>query len=161
MQILNNYMLASLERKIPPPVVALLMAGLMWLLVRKLGAPSAEIPYKAMVCAVFVTLGLWLDFAAVWLFRRAKTTVNPIRPNNASSLVTSGIYQYTRNPMYVGNLIFLLAWLVWLGSLFGFIGLVIYVAYMNQFQIKPEEKALTKLFNNEYRLFCSQVRRWI
>jgi len=154
-------MLSSLERKIPPPVVALVMAAFMWLLASKLGTPAVEVPYKSMVCGVFVALGLLVDFAALWLFMQAKTTVNPIKPNNASSLVTSGIYQYTRNPMYVGNLIFLIAWLVWLGSPYGFICLVIYVAYMNQFQIKPEERALTTLFENEYSLFCSQVRRWI
>lgn len=154
-------MLPSLERKIPPPVVAIIAAGVMWLLAKEVVVSSYEAPYKVAICSVLIVFGFLVDFAALWLFMKAKTTVNPIKPNKASSLVTGGVYRYTRNPMYIGNLIFLLAWLVWLGSAYGFIGLILYVFYMHQFQIKPEEKALLSLFGNEYSLFCSKVRRWI
>jgi len=151
----------SLERKVPPPIVALVVAWLMWVLAREAGVQNYEVPYKSMVCAVLVMVGLIVDFSALWLFVKAKTTVNPITPNKASSLVTTGIYRYTRNPMYMGNFIFLLAWLVWMGSAYGVIGLILYVVYMNQFQIKPEESALLNLFGKQYSQFCSQVRRWI
>jgi len=154
-------MLPSLERKVPPPVVAIIAAGVMWLLASEVVVSSYEVPNKVAICSVLAALGFLVDFAALWLFMKAKTTVNPIKPNKASSLVTGGIYRYTRNPMYIGNFIFLLAWLAWLGSAYGFIGLILYVVYMNQFQIKPEERALLSLFGNEYSLFCSNVRRWV
>jgi len=154
-------MLSRLERKVPPPVVAIIAAGFMWLLTREVAVSIYEVPNKAVICSVLAATGFLVDFAALWLFMKAKTTVNPIKPNKASTLVTMGIYRYTRNPMYIGNLIFLLAWLVWLGSVYGFIGLILYVVYMNQFQIKPEERVLLSLFGDEYSLFCSRVRRWV
>jgi protein-S-isoprenylcysteine O-methyltransferase Ste14 len=151
----------SLERKVPPPIVALVVAWLMWVLAREVGLQNYEVPYKSMICAVLVMLGLIVDFSALWLFAKAKTTVNPISPSKATSLVTTGVYRYTRNPMYMGNFIFLLAWLIWMGSAYGVIGLILYVVYMNQFQIKPEESVLLNLFGKQYSQFCSQVRRWI
>lgn len=154
-------MLSGLERKVPPPVVAIIAAAIMWLLAKEVALSSYEIPYKAVICGLFAALGLLIDFAALWLFIKAKTTFNPITPNRASSLVTTGVYRYTRNPMYIGNFIFLLAWLIWLGSAYSLMGLILYVVYMNQFQIKPEERALLSLFGNEYSLFCSTVRRWV
>ncbi|PCH83496.1 MAG: protein-S-isoprenylcysteine methyltransferase [Piscirickettsiaceae bacterium] len=153
-------MLSCLERKIPPPIVALAAAGLMWLLAEKFGLPRYRASYQSIICGLLVAFGLLVDFAAVWLFWRVGTTVNPMSPHKASNLVTSGIYRYTRNPMYVGNLIFLMAWLVWLGAPYGLIGLIAYVIYTVQYQIKPEERALSALFGDEYGFFCSSVRRW-
>ncbi len=153
--------MSSLELKIPPPLVALIAAGFMWLFSRELGLMVYNIPYKEIICGVLVGLGFLVDFAALWRFMQAKTTINPIKPSNASALVTTGIYQYTRNPMYVGNFIFLSAWLLWLGSPFGLVGLVMYVAYMNSFQIQAEERVLTEMFGNEYVVFCKHVRRWL
>ncbi|HIF17753.1 MAG TPA: isoprenylcysteine carboxylmethyltransferase family protein [Cycloclasticus sp.] len=154
-------MFSWLELKIPPPVVAIISAGLMWLLTTKLGLFSVDIPNKLVLCGFLAGLGLLVDFVALWRFMKAKTTVNPIKPNNASALVTSGIYQYTRNPMYVGNFIFLTAYLIWLGSPYNVICLALYVLYMNEFQIQPEERVLQNMFGDEYRSFCSKVRRWI
>lgn len=153
--------MSVLALKVPPPVVALIAAGLMWLLGYYIETPVIELPYKLTLCYVFVSMGLLIDFFAIGQFRQAKTTVNPLRPSNATSLVNAGIYQYTRNPMYLGNFMFLLAWLVWLGTPYGLLALVFYVVYMNQFQIKPEEKALLALFGDQYAAFCAGVRRWI
>jgi len=154
-------MFTSLELKIPPPVVALIAAVLMWILTRKFGFSSFDIAYKFALCGFLVGLGLMIDLAALWRFAQAKTTVNPIKPRNASALVTSGIYQYTRNPMYVGNFMFLSAWLVWLGSPYSAVCIVLYVLYMNKFQIKPEERVLQTLFGEQYAVFCKRVRRWV
>lgn len=133
----------------------------MWLLGYYTETPVIELPYKLTLCYVFVSMGLLIDFFAIWQFRQAKTTVNPLKPSKATSLVNAGIYQYTRNPMYLGNFMFLLVWLIWLGSPYGLLGLVFYVVYMNHFQIKPEEKALLVLFGDQYAAFCASVRRWI
>ena len=154
-------MFSWLELKIPPPVVALIAAGLMWFLSSKIGVASVDVPYKTVLCSLLVGLGLVVDFSALWRFRQAKTTVNPVRPKNSSALVTTGIYQYTRNPMYVGNFIFLTAYLIWLGSPYNVFCLALYVLYMNKFQIKPEERVLLGMFDGEYADFCANVRRWV
>jgi protein-S-isoprenylcysteine O-methyltransferase Ste14 len=154
-------MLASLELKIPPPIVALLTAGLMWLVTNKLGLISFDINYKFAICGFLTGLGLLIDLDAIRQFHQAKTTVNPMKPNSASALVTTGVYQYTRNPMYVGNFLFLSAWLIWLASPYNILCLALYVMYMNKFQIQPEELALRELFGEEYIYFYSRVRRWV
>lgn len=94
-------------------------------------------------------------------FRKARTTVNPLKPETASALVSSGVYRYTRNPMYLGFAIVLIAWsifLAWPPALLGVLG---FVMYMNIFQIGPEERALASLFGREFTQYCSQVRRWL
>ncbi|MDX2424716.1 MAG: isoprenylcysteine carboxylmethyltransferase family protein [Cycloclasticus sp.] len=154
-------MFSFLELKILPPVVALIAVGLMWLLSHYIEMPVVNFQYKLAICAFWVGLGLGVDFLAIWQFRRLKTTVNPLRPNNATSLVSAGIYQYTRNPMYLGNFMFLTAWLIWLGSPLNLVCLIFYVSYINQFQIKPEERALLSLFGDSYSRYRKSVRRWI
>ncbi|MEW5007755.1 MAG: isoprenylcysteine carboxylmethyltransferase family protein [Cycloclasticus sp.] len=151
-----------LELKIPPPVAALVMAGLMY--VSKglyQDVFGFELEYKWLMAAMISVLALLLDFAALWVFVRAKTTVNPIKASNVSALVTSGIYRYSRNPMYVGNFLFLFAWLIFLSSALNAIFLVFYVLYTNKFQISPEERILRERFGDDYRAFCLRVRRWV
>lgn len=150
-----------MELKIPPPIVALITALLMWLSKDYLSFISLELQSKQWLCGSLVAIGLLIDFCALWLFIRAKTSVNPIQPNKASSLVTNGIYSYTRNPMYLGNFMFLNAWLVWLASPLSAFFLVCYVLYMNRFQIAVEERMLSEKFGNEYASYCQNVRRWI
>lgn len=162
MQTLNNsWMLQSLERKVLPPVVAIMAAAVMWGLANEQALLRYEIPHKAFICGALVGLAVLIDLVALRLFMTAKTTINPISPDKATKLVTTGVYRYTRNPMYMANLIILLAWLIWLGSIYSVSGLILYVVYMNQFQIKPEERVLLNLFEHEYSFFCSRVRRWI
>jgi protein-S-isoprenylcysteine O-methyltransferase Ste14 len=94
-------------------------------------------------------------------FRRANTTVNPLKPQAASSLVTIGIYRYTRNPMYLGLLFLIVAWAVLLSSPFALLGPVTFVAFIGRFQIVPEERVLSALFGEEYAAYKSHVRRWL
>lgn len=84
-----------------------------------------------------------------------------MKPDSASALVTGGIYKITRNPMYLGFLLILLGWTVFLSNLFAYALLPVFVIYMNRFQIVPEENALDTLFGNEYRFYKSKVRRWL
>ena len=117
--------------------------------------------YKWLIAGVSLIIGLFFNFAGGVSFRSAKTTGNPNRPEKVSSLVTSGLYRITRNPMYVGLLFLLLAWTTWLGSLFGLLIIIIFQQYMTRFQIIPEEKALSELFPEQFQDYCTQVRRWI
>ena len=107
----------ALELKIPPPIVAVLIAAGMWAV--SLVTPIAQIPYRfRVVAAILLALaGVAVAMAGVVAFHRAKTTVNPLKPEASSSLVTSGMYRITRNPMYVGMALVLLGWAAFLASI--------------------------------------------
>src|SRR6185312_11178713 len=94
-------------------------------------------------------------------FRKAKTTKNPMKPQAASSLVTAGVYQRTRNPMYLGLLLVLLGLALYLWSAWSLLGPIFFVMYISRFQIEPEERALATLFGSEYSAYKAKVRRWL
>ena len=151
----------SLEAKIPPPLVAAVIALAMWGISQL--APSLQVPKFLRVSAAAAALLVGIGFSAAGLlaFRRARTTVNPTKPEQASSLVRSGIYRITRNPMYVGLLCVLVAWAVFLFSVWPLLGPIVFVLYIQRFQIAPEERALGKLFGSEYADYQAKVRRWL
>jgi protein-S-isoprenylcysteine O-methyltransferase Ste14 len=151
----------ALELKIPPPAVALALALLMWLTAGV--AVSAQVSGGAHVAAALALLciGQGISIAGMVAFRRAKTTVNPIKADKASSLVTQGVYRFTRNPMYLGLLLTLLAWAVYLRSPMAALWVIPYVLYINRFQIAPEERILLSLFGQAYTAYAARVRRWI
>jgi protein-S-isoprenylcysteine O-methyltransferase Ste14 len=113
------------------------------------------------VASVLALAGGAFTAAGIRAFRRARTTLDPTTPERTSSLVTGGIYGATRNPMYVGVLFLLLAWAAFLCAPWALVGPVLFVAYMNRFQIGPEEKVLMAAFGGEYARYKSAVRRWL
>lgn len=151
----------ALELKIPPPAVTVLIAGAMWGI--SLVAPVLEVPaFIRVAAAVTIALaGGGFSLAGVISFRRARTTVNPMKPETTSSLVCSGIYGVTRNPMYVGLLFILVAWAVFLSSAWALLGPLAFVLYINRFQIAPEERVLSAMFATGYSAYKSSVRRWL
>ena len=151
----------ALEHKIPPPVVALLVGAAMWGI--SLVTPPIEIPALIRVVAAFTiaVAGVVIAVSGVVAFRRASTTVNPLKPETASSLVTCGVFRFTRNPMYVGLALALLGWAVYLSSIVAYLGPLVFVLYMNRFQIAPEERALTALFGPAFADYRGRVRRWL
>ena len=94
-------------------------------------------------------------------FKRARTTINPFRPENSTVLVTSGIFRITRNPMYVGLTLVLLGWAAFLSSGWGLLGPVVFALYINCFQIAPEERVLSAKFGEAYTRYTARVRRWL
>ena len=150
-----------LELKVPPPLVALGLAIPMWLVSSLVQPPNVPSGFRVGVAFVLVLLGLSISIAGVVWFRRAKTTINPIKASAASSLVTSGVYRFTRNPMYLGLLLTLLAWAAFLSSLIAVLFLPVFVLYINRFQISPEERVLSSLFGAEYLEYKKTVRRWL
>jgi protein-S-isoprenylcysteine O-methyltransferase Ste14 len=146
---------------IPPPAVAVLIAGAMWGV--SLTTPSLAVPASIrVVAAVTIALaGGIVSLSGVISFRRARTTVNPMKPETASSLVTTGIYRFTRNPMYVGLLFVLVAWAVFLSTAWAFVGPLVFVLYINRFQIAPEERVLSAMFGTAYSAYKLKVRRWL
>lgn len=151
----------SLELKIPPLIVALILGLLMWLLAHLTPGLTAALPYRAAVAGLLLGAGVLVALAGVVEFRRAQTTVDPTRPRNASAVVTGGIYALTRNPMYLGFLLALAAWAAWLGNLPACLVLPAFVKYMNRFQIAPEERFLSGKFGAGYEAYLLRVRRWI
>jgi protein-S-isoprenylcysteine O-methyltransferase Ste14 len=153
--------LRTFELKIPPPAVAVFVAIIMWGVSR--ATPSWEVPALARtgVALAIAAIGVAFSVSGVIAFRRAKTTINPTTPEAASSLVSSGVYRVTRNPMYVGFLFVLVAWAVFLSSGWSLPGPLVFAAYIHRFQITPEERALSALFGTEYSVYKARVRRWL
>ncbi len=151
----------ALELKIPPPAVALVTGLLMWLASRSVPAFAYMFSAHDSVAIGLAMIGVTTAISGVLTFRRAKTTVNPLKPESASSLVASGIYSITRNPMYLGLFLGLTAWAIHLSNAAVFLFLPVFVAYINRYQILPEERVLTSLFGRDFAAYQSRVRRWI
>jgi len=151
----------ALEARIPPPLVGLIMGAVAWLASAASSPTPVAYPLRLAGAVVLVLLGLGIAGAGVRAVRRAQTTLNPLKPETTSALVSSGIYGYTRNPMYLGMATWLLAWSAWLGTPLGLIGPVLFVLYMNRFQIAPEERALGGIFGAEFAAYQARVRRWL
>jgi len=151
----------TLETKIPPAALAIFFALVMWPL--SIIAPPVNLgePTRLLASALVLLLGAFFCIAGIISFNSAKTTVNPLNPEAASSPVSSGIYKISRNPMYVGFSLFLVAWSVYLSSPLALIGVLGFVLYINRFQIVPEEGALTAIFGAEFVSYQSTVRLWL
>jgi protein-S-isoprenylcysteine O-methyltransferase Ste14 len=150
-----------LEMKIPPAALVIIVALSMWLAASYVTGFEFHFPFQSVVALVLGLLGIIACILGILEFKRAKTTVNPTKPQSASSLVRTGIYRQSRNPMYLGFFLLLAGWATATANTLSFIGLPAFVIYMNRFQIKPEERALTSIFGDEFKEYCCTVRRWI
>ncbi len=113
------------------------------------------------VALALLVIGQSISISGMMSFRRAKTTMNPIKPDTASSLVSSGVYRFTRNPMYLGLSVTLLGWAMFLANPLALLAVPLFVLYINRFQINPEERVLSSLFGAEYAAYKEKVRRWL
>lgn len=150
-----------MKNKIPPPIIFLITASIMWLVSRSALAYPVPVPFSLMLFLVLAAFGFLIAFSALRQFNAVETTVNPLTPDEASSLVDTGIFGRTRNPMYLGLLLICVGWGLWLGSLSNVVTIVVFVLVITELQIKPEEAALEKLFGSQYVEYCRRVRRWI
>ncbi len=153
--------MSVLELKIPPAVVLVFMGVIMWFVANLVPELALAIPGRIIMAVAAGLAGIALILAGAVAFRVAKTTVNPMQPDKASSIVTRGVYKISRNPMYVGLLLILLSWAVLLSNIFSFAVLPVFVWYMNRFQILPEERALFAKFGTEYIAYTKSVQRWL
>jgi protein-S-isoprenylcysteine O-methyltransferase Ste14 len=154
-------LLSALELKLSPVMTAILLAALMWLLARHTTGFSLAPQLRLIALIVLIGGGAAIGIAGIWSFRRARTTVNPWRPHASSALVVSGIYRRTRNPMYLGLLLGLAGWGLYLANIYCLLLAFAFVPYMNRFQIQPEERALEQTYGAGFIDYCRQVRRWI
>ncbi|GAC18354.1 methyltransferase family protein [Paraglaciecola arctica] len=150
----------ALELKIHPPIILLLTIILVY-------GCSHYLPLLAFPSILFglhwylVVAGVLVSLAGIWEFRKAKTTIDPKSPHKARCLVSGGIYRLTRNPMYLGMQLIIIAAIFKFGNYYGFIALPCFIFYITQFQIKPEERIIEGIFGEEYLQYKKQVRRWI
>ena len=151
----------GLELKIPPVAVVIVGAGLMGLGAWSVPALAFRFPGRLIIACGLALGGLMAALVGVATFKRARTTVNPMRPETSSSLVTWGIYRLTRNPMYLGFLLVLLGWAAYLSNALAFAVIPGFILYMNRFQIRPEERALANRFGPDFAAYKTRVRPWI
>jgi protein-S-isoprenylcysteine O-methyltransferase Ste14 len=122
---------------------------------------TADYPGRMAIAVVIAALGIAAAAAGVLAFRRARTTVNPLDLEKSTAVVSTGIYRFSRNPMYLGMLLVLVAWAVFLANPVTLAGPSLFVLYVNRFQIRPEERALMQRFGEPYRVYLGRVRRWL
>jgi protein-S-isoprenylcysteine O-methyltransferase Ste14 len=151
----------TMNTLVPPPVVALIVGAAMYGVARVLALGKFELVWQTPLAMVLLVSGGLLLLVGAVSFVVAKTTINPMRPEGASHLITTGIYRLSRNPIYLADVLLLAAWAVWLGSALNIVFLVVFVAYIQRFQILPEERALRQIFGENYTDYCSRVRRWL
>lgn len=144
--------------KIPPVIVLIIFALLMKF------ADMFAIGQVASIWAVgimFAVAGLIIILLGVTAFKKAQTTVNPLDPNQSSHIVQTGIYHYTRNPMYLGMALMLAGFAFYLGSALAWLGVLGFCTFIHQFQILPEERILRQKFGDEFIRYCQTTRRWL
>jgi protein-S-isoprenylcysteine O-methyltransferase Ste14 len=141
--------MTALEFKVPPVALTLLFALMMWLTSIYEAPLPFPLPWRRAIAFFVCCAGLVIGLGGVVAFRRAKTTVNPITPEATTTMVTSGLYRFSRNPMYLGLLLVLIGWVP------------LFVLYMNRFQIIPEERVLSGKFAHQFTTYKKTVRRWI
>jgi protein-S-isoprenylcysteine O-methyltransferase Ste14 len=150
-----------MKPRIPPPLVMLLAASAMWALDRWLPVSRLLAPPWNRLGALPAAVGVAIAAAAMFRFRAGRTTINPMDPGKASQLVTGGIFQVSRNPMYLGLLLLLVGWALWLGSASPWLVPPLFAIFITVAQIAAEEEALGGLFGEEYRAYRRSVSRWI
>jgi protein-S-isoprenylcysteine O-methyltransferase Ste14 len=151
----------NLRLRVPPLALVALAGGLGWITARNVPLLNFEFSGRGELATTFALLGVTCCILGVASFRLARTTVNPMTPDATTALVVSGIYRVTRNPMYLGFLLLLVAEMVWLGNPIALSVAPAFVLYLNRFQIGPEEIALRSRFGAEFHSYAARVRRWI
>ncbi|WP_281645718.1 isoprenylcysteine carboxylmethyltransferase family protein [Parendozoicomonas sp. Alg238-R29] len=151
----------SLELKIPPVALVIVSGIAMWGVSLASNGFLLSEPVRMFLLGLFLLAGISIAVAGVKSFKSAQTTVNPMKPESSSSLVSSGIFQRTRNPMYVGMALALIGWGLFLANVYSLAIVLGFVLYMTRFQIIPEERVMAELFGIDFETYRKQVPRWL
>ena len=149
----------NIKTKFPPPLVALAFGFL--INYTKNIFPKIEIRWGDVFGSIIIIFGIIIILSATVLFKKYKTTITPLKPSKATKLIISGVYKFSRNPMYLGLLLVLLGISIILNLTGGFFLIPLFIIYLNRFQIIPEENAMVDLFKDEFLEYKKNVRRWI
>ena len=148
----------NLKTKIPPPLITLICILIIYFFEKEFIFFE---DWNIYISGFFLLLGLIIIAFAVFKFAKTKTTVDPTKPSKTSSLVISGIYRITRNPMYLGMLFLIISFTFYKLSLAGAIVIPSFIFYINKYQIEPEEYEMRKKFGENFEDYCKKVDRWI
>ena len=151
----------ALALKVPPVAQVIITAAAMYGVSKMVPALTFSLNGSTALAVGLGVIGMSLGVMGVTQFRKAQTTPNPQALEKVSSLVTSGIYQYSRNPMYLGLVLILLGWAFYLSHFLAFVLLPVFILYMTRFQIQPEEQMMARKFGKTYQAYLNKVRRWI
>ena len=151
----------ALALKVPPVAQVIITAAAMYGVSKMVPALTFSLNGSTALAVGLGVMGMSLGVMGVTQFRRAQTTPNPQALEKVSSLVTSGIYRYSRNPMYLGLVLILLGWAFYLSHFLAFVLLPVFILYMTRFQIQPEEQMMARKFGKTYQAYLNKVRRWI
>lgn len=146
----------NLDTKIPPPIVTITTLTIIYLFDLKEYNLNNDV-----ITVVILFIGIIFILSAVIQFVNRKTTVNPTKPYKTTSLVITGVYKITRNPMYLGMLLIIISFAFYKASIISLILIPFFIFYINKFQIEPEEFEMRKKFGKEYEDYCKKVDRWI
>ncbi len=151
----------TLENRVPPPLAVVLIGVAMAVIA--CFTPVVEVGNFVRFASggVLIALGAWVAVQGARTFRRNQTTIDPVELGKASALVTSGVFRWSRNPMYVGFTAALVGWAVCLAAPWAIFGPVAFVLFTNRFQIIPEERVMRAKFGQVYDDYRAQVRRWL
>ncbi|MFK8014353.1 MAG: isoprenylcysteine carboxylmethyltransferase family protein [Gammaproteobacteria bacterium] len=153
--------MASARPKVPPPLIGIAIAVAMWVVAQLAPVPSLVLPFRGVVAGLFAGFGFFIDAVSVLAFFSARTTINPLAPQRTERLVTVGMFRYSRNPMYLGMLLMLCGWALWLAQPLNVVFPALFVWIINRSQIRPEELVLAEKFGDDYQQYCQAVRRWV
>ena len=145
--------------KIPPPLLVLILVVSSFFSSKKINI--ILIPNQNIVSIIILLVGLLILIIPVSNFIKYKTTIDPIKFKKVNKLITSGIYKYSRNPMYLGLLMIVISSSILYLNIYSLTTPFLFYWWINRFQIKREEIFLTEKFGKEYLSYKTKTRRWI
>ena len=148
-----------MKNKIPPPIATLFFGLCIYF--SKDYFFSFEYKFLGTLSYVCYLIGLCILILAVNSFKKQNTTVNPIKIENASSLVTSGVFEYSRNPMYLGMALILLGLALMFNVIGGTLFTLLFTIFITKFQIRSEEEVMERLFGEDFLQYKQNVRMWL
>jgi protein-S-isoprenylcysteine O-methyltransferase Ste14 len=145
--------------KIPPPILALILVSSNYFLSKKID--PIHLPNQDLISIIILLIGLLILINPIFKFIKSKTTIDPIKFKKVNKLIISGIYKYSRNPMYLGLLMIVISTSIFFLNIFSITTPLLFYCWINRFQIKREESFLTEKFGEEYISYKIKTRRWI
>ena len=145
--------------KIPPPLIVLTLIISIYFSSKKIDL--INIPFQLEISFFILSLGILVFINPVLKFIKSKTTINPIQFEETNRLVTSGIFKYSRNPMYLGMLMIIISTSIFYLNIYSILMPFLFIFWINKFQIKREEAFLTEKFGKEYLSYKNKTRRWL
>ena len=146
-------------KKIPPPILVLILVSFNYFSSKKIDL--FNLPYQNLISILILLIGMLILINPIFKFIKSKTTIDPIKFKKVNKLITTGIYKYSRNPMYLGLLMIVTSTSLFYLNIFSITTPILFYFWINRFQIKREEIFLTEKFGKEYSLYKAKTRRWL